>query len=83
MKMYEFNPLTAAALITLVAIGVTCAFVIMPIAFIQWLWNGTVPHFSSLPQIAPWQAGLLYLVMATLFCLSGIIKIEIHTGPAD
>jgi hypothetical protein len=83
MKMYEFHPVAAVILITIAFVGFMGAFVIMPIAFIQWLWNGMVPHFSSLPEIAPWQAGLLYLAMATLFCLSGIIKIEVHTGPAE
>jgi hypothetical protein len=83
MKIYEFHPLTAVILLTVVIIGFTGAFVLMPIAFIQWLWNGMVPHFSTLPQIAPWQAGLLYLVIATLFYLSGILKIEVHTGPIE
>jgi hypothetical protein len=83
MKMYEFQPITAVILLACVVFLFSGVFVVMPIAFIQWLWNGTVPLFSSLPHIAPWQAGLLYLAMAILFCLSGIIKIEVHTGPTE
>jgi len=81
--MYEFHPITAALLLTVLIIGLTGVFVVLPIAFIQWLWNGTVPHFSALPQIAPWQAGLLYLAMAALLYLSGLVRIEIQTGPSE
>lgn len=83
MRMFEIHPLTAAVLFTILIMGLIGLFVIIPVACIQWVWNGTLAHLSFLPQIDPWQAGLLYLATATLLYLTGIVRIDIQAGGAE
>jgi hypothetical protein len=79
VKTFQFNSFGAAALFTVLAMGVIGVLVVLPIASIQWTWNEFVPGNSVLPSIDVWQAILLYLAAATALFLSGIIQIEIDT----
>ncbi|MBX9686905.1 MAG: hypothetical protein K2X27_09400 [Candidatus Obscuribacterales bacterium] len=77
MKTFHFNPFGAAAIFTVLAMGVIGLIVALPIACIHWTWNHTVPRMSILPPINVWQAVLLYLAAATALFLSGIVQVEV------
>lgn len=77
MKSFPVNPFGAAAIFTVLAMGVIGLVIVLPIACIQWTWNEFVPPLSVLPPINVWQALLLYLAAATAIFLSGIIQIEV------
>lgn len=83
MKIYQVPPLVAAILLSALCMGVVGLFVVVPIACIQWTWNSLVVSYSSLPQINVWQASLLYLAVANILYLSGIVQINVEAHKAD
>lgn len=78
MSPLPINPLGAAALFTLLGMGLIGAVIVLPIACILWTWNAVVINYAILPPINVWQAVLLYLAMATVLYLSGVVQIEIE-----
>ncbi len=83
MKTFHFNPFGAAAIFTVLAMGVIGAVFVLPIAGIQWTWNHFVPNYSVLPPINVWQAILLYFAVATVLFLSGIVQVEFDAERLD
>lgn len=83
MKTFPVNPFGAAAIFTVLAMGLIGLLLVLPVTLIYWSWNQFVPAYSILPPIEIWQAGLLYLASATLLFLSGIIQIEVEESRAD
>lgn len=83
MKVYQFHPLAAAIVFTILIMGVFGLVVVVPIAFIAWTWNAVVTNVSSLPQINVWQAGLLYVALATMLYLLGFVQIEVEANKLD
>lgn len=79
MKTFHVNPFGAAAIFTLLAMGVIGLLVVLPVTFIQWTWNQFVPNNSYLPPINVWQAVLLYLASLTALFLSGVVQVELDT----
>lgn len=77
MKTFPFNPFGAAAIFTVLAMGLIGVLVVFPVACIHWTWNHFVPNYSVLPPINVWQAILLYLAVATVLFLSGFIQVEL------
>lgn len=83
MKVYQFHPLAAAILFTILIMGVFGLVVVLPIAFITWTWNALVTNISHLPQINVWQASLLYIALGTLLYLLGFVQIEVEANKVD
>ncbi len=79
MKIYHVNTLGAAIILSLLLMGGLGLFVLVPIVFIQWLWNVTIANLTLLPQINLWQSSLLYLSGATIIYLSGLVRIDFET----
>lgn len=83
MKVYQFHPLAAAILFTILIMGVFGLVVVVPIAFINWTWNALITNVSALPHIDVWQAGLLYVALAILLYLMGFVQIEVEANKLD
>ncbi len=83
MKVYQFHPIAAAILFTILIMGVFGLVVVLPIAFITWTWNALVTNVSSLPQISIWQAGLLYVALGILLYLFGFVQVEVEANKLD
>ena len=66
-------------LLAILVMGILGMCLVLPIACIQFTWNSLLAKLPPFPPINIWQATLLYLAMATLLYLSGIIRIEIET----
>lgn len=65
-------------LVALIAIASIAAIVILlPISLIQLMWNLTFSGVETVPSIALWQAGLLYVAGLLVIYLCGLVKIEI------
>lgn len=79
MKTFHFSPFGAAAIFTVLAMGLIGLLVVLPIACIQWTWNQVVSNCSILPTINVWQAVLLYLAATTILFLSGLVQVELDT----
>ena len=77
MKTFHVNPFGAAAIFTVLAMGVIGILVVLPVWMIQWTWNQFIPVNFVLPPINVWQAILLYLAATTILFLSGIVHIEV------
>jgi hypothetical protein len=73
----------AAVIFTVLGMGALGILVLLPIACIQWTWNSVMSSVGVLPLINAWQASLLYLALATLVYLSGIVRIEFETEHLD
>jgi hypothetical protein len=79
MRTFFVHPL---ALAIILAVVITCglgAFLFVPIILINWGWNSLIAAHSPLPQIAVWQACLLYFAFVTSCFLLGFIRVEIGT----
>jgi hypothetical protein len=83
MQSFHVNSFGAAVILSTLLMGALGAFVLIPIACIQWTWNALAPYLFSLPIINIWQAILLYLAGAALLFLSGLIQIEIKSETLD
>jgi hypothetical protein len=71
------NPFGAAVLLSALFMGILGAFVLIPIAVIQWGWNTFSVYCFGLPTINVGQAILLYLAFAVSLYLSGFrVKVE-------
>jgi hypothetical protein len=79
----EIPPFGAAVIFTVLFMGVLGVFVLLPIACIQWTWNSVMTSGNYLPLINVWQATLLYLALATLLYLSGMVRIEFEAEKLD
>lgn len=79
----QIPSLGTAVIFTVLCMGAIGCFVVLPIACIQWSWNAVVTSFPVLPQINVWQASLLYLAVATLLYLSGLVRIEFNAEKLD
>ncbi|HEY9792358.1 MAG TPA: hypothetical protein V6D22_18295 [Candidatus Obscuribacterales bacterium] len=73
----------AAVIFTVLGMGALGILVLLPIACIQWTWNSVMSSVGVLPLINAWQSSLLYLALATLVYLSGIVRIEFETENLD
>lgn len=78
MKFYTIHPIIAALFFGALLVIVAGLFIILPIAFIQWVWNFLIANVVTAPHISGWQASLLYMAFATIVYLSGLVRIEIH-----
>lgn len=74
---FELTPLTIV-LIALAAIAVVCVAFLVPCLLIQALWNAGSSMVGFIPEIALWQAALLYTAGVLLIYLSGLVKIEVR-----
>ncbi len=83
MRVFQVPPFFAAVLLSALCMGLIGVFVVLPIACIQWTWNSLVVGFSQLPHINAWQACLLYLALAAIVYLSGVVQIEIEATKAE
>ncbi len=83
MQGFHINSFSAAVLLSVLFMGVFGAFVLIPIALIEWTWNVLMTKFFLAPAINAWQSILLYLAGSTILYLSGLIQIEIKTEPID
>lgn len=63
--------------------GALGAFVVAPIACIEFTWNFAAHHLSYIPAIDPWQALLVYLAFASIVYMLGWVRIEIKTGSLE
>ncbi len=80
MYSFQINSFGAAILLSALFMGVLGAFVIAPIACIEFTWNFAAKQLSYMPSINPWQALLVYLAFASIIYLFGWIRIEIKSG---
>jgi len=71
----------AAIFMTLLCMGAVGILVVIPIACIQLAWNSLMTSSGLLPAINSGQATLLYLAVALLVYLSGIVSIEFKSEP--
>lgn len=75
MKL-QIPPIGAAVVLTVLCMGVVGMFVLVPIACIQWMWNSIMNSWRFLPLINVWQAALLYVMLATILYLTGLVRVE-------
>jgi hypothetical protein len=81
---FSMPPITAAIVMSFLLMGMIGAFVLFPIACINWLWNGVIVHYwSVVPGIAIWQAFLLYIAILCVSYLSGLVQIEFKAETID
>lgn len=83
MRTFHVHPFGAAIILSVLMMGILGAFVVIPIACINWTWNSVSAYISVVPEINAWQAGLLYLAGACIIYLFGIVQIEFKTGTLD
>jgi hypothetical protein len=83
MQSFHVNSFGAAVILSTLLMGALGAFVLVPIACIQWTWNALAPSLFQLPIINVWQAILLYLAGASVLFLSGLVQIEIKSETLD
>ncbi|MBI4534269.1 MAG: hypothetical protein HY711_10030 [Candidatus Melainabacteria bacterium] len=83
MRVFQVPPFFAAILLSALCMGLIGALVVLPIACIQWTWNAFIVSFSQLPHINVWQACLLYLAVAAVLYLTGVVQIEIEATKAE
>jgi|SRR6516165_6849352 hypothetical protein len=76
MHSFHVNSFGAAVLLSALLMGVLGAFVVVPVALIQWTWNSLAPQCFALPSINAWQAILLYIAGGCLLYLSGLVRVE-------
>jgi hypothetical protein len=76
MRSFHVNSFGAAVLLSVLLMGVLGAFVLVPVAFIQWTWNALAPAYFALPSINAWQAILLYMAGGCIVYLSGWVRVE-------
>lgn len=74
---FELTPLTIVFL-ALAAIAVLGVAFVVPCFIIQMLWNAGSSMVDFVPEIALWQAALLYTAGVLLIYLSGLVKIEVR-----
>jgi hypothetical protein len=79
MRSSEFHPLAAAIIFSVLAMGAIGFFIVVPVVCINWTWNCVVIHYTLLPHIQIWQAGLLYCAAACFSYLMGWVQIELKT----
>ena len=78
MRSFDINPIIAILLITLVITGIFGLFVVIPIAVLEGGWNTVFQNSSLLPEINLWQATLLYVALALVLYIFGLVKIKIE-----
>lgn len=83
MRTYNLDPFSASILFLLLTIAVLVCVVWAPLIGISWLWNVCVAGIFDFPHIGLWQAGLLYVALACMIYLSGIVQIEVKTETID
>lgn len=80
---FQIPTFGAAVFLTVLSMGAFGVLVLVPIACIQFSWNSVSASVPIVPIINAWQATLLYLVLATLIYLGGIIRIEFDTEEVE
>lgn len=80
MSGFSLNPFVFAIVMLTLTMGAIGAFIILPIAAIEWSWNALAHVFSVVPVINSWQSGLLYIAGVLILYISGIIKIEVKAN---
>lgn len=83
MRSFHINSFGAAIILTALFMGLLGAFVLIPVACIQWTWNSLAPQVFALPIISAWQAILLYVAVACLLYIFGLVQIEIRSEPFE
>lgn len=78
MQSFDSNPIIAILLITMVITGFFGLFVIIPIAALEWGWNAFFQSNNLLPAINSWQAALLYIAIALVLYILGLVRIKIE-----
>ena len=79
MRSFRVNSFEAAIILSTLLMGVLGAFVLIPVACIQWTWNSVATHLFALPLINAWQAILLYIAAGCLLYISGLVQIKIES----
>ncbi|MBX9692684.1 MAG: hypothetical protein K2Z81_09895 [Cyanobacteria bacterium] len=77
MQSFEFGPVAATVILTVVIFGAFGLVVLFPVVLLQWGWNVAIAPWAALPLIELWQAALLYVAAALMIYLAGLVKIEI------
>ncbi len=83
MQGFQLNSFAAAIVLSTLLMGVVGAFVLIPVACIQWTWNSVAAHVFPIPVINAWQAILLYLAAGIILYLAGFIQIEVKSENLD
>jgi hypothetical protein len=83
MQGFQLNSFAAAIVLSTLLMGIVGAFVLIPVACIQWTWNSVAAHLFPVPTIAAWQAILLYLAAGTILYLAGFVQIEVKSENLD
>jgi hypothetical protein len=83
MQGFQLNSFAAAIVLSTLLMGVVGAFVLIPVACIQWTWNSVAANVFPIPVINAWQAILLYLAAGIILYLAGFIQIEVKSENLD
>ena len=83
MRTFYIHPLFAAIIFSVLVMGALGAFIVFPIVCINWIWNVVVVNWTALPTICLWQSGLLYLAVACVVYLTGLVRIEFKAETVD
>ena len=83
MRSFRVNSFEAAIIVSTLIMGMLGAFVLIPVACIQWTWNSVAAHLFSLPLINAWQAILLYIAAACLLYISGLVQIRFESDSRE
>jgi hypothetical protein len=83
MKVFQIPPVVAVLFFSAFCLAALSLLVVLPVALIQWFWNNLLVVHSTLPPIAVWQAGLLYVAGATLMYILGFVRIEFEAQKID
>ncbi len=83
MRTFEFGPLAATIILTVLITGAFGLVVLLPVFLLQWLWNGSFAALELVPPIEVWQAALLYVASVLMIYLNGLVKIEIKLERFD
>jgi len=77
------DPLTVTIFLAVVGLTAFAFIVCLPVVGITWIWNACFAYGLALPSIGFWQGALLYLALACIVYLSGIVHIELKTEITD
>jgi len=83
MQGFQLNSFAAAIVLSTLLMGVVGAFVLIPVACIQWTWNSVAAHIFPVPVIGAWQAILLYVAAGIVLYLAGFIQIDVKSENLD
>lgn len=83
MRSFELAPIVMMIILTVVLLGAIGLFVLVPVALIEWGWNVFAKSAHFVPEISSWQAMLLYIALALVLYISGLVRIEVRIDTKD